>query len=145
MVKRGFTLFEVLLIIAIVAAVFVISAPYDLEFYRGQLTGDAQANIIDALQRARHNAVLQKNDSDFGVHIEAPNYVIFQGSDYNDRVMEQDEVFPLVDSLTFGGPTDIVFSKLTGVPSATGTITISYGSISRDILIGDSGSVSKAE
>ena len=68
--KFGFTMIEVLLVVAIGAGIFALSAPYSLNFYHTQLINDTQSNIIDALQRARHYAILQKNDSDFGVHFD---------------------------------------------------------------------------
>jgi len=141
----GFTLIEILIIIGIVAGIFVFSAPYTLTFYQRQIIEEAQNNIIDALQRARHNAVLQKNDSDFGVTLsEVPgSYVIFQGSSYAARDAGQDEIFPIISSISVTGIEDVIFSKLTGLPSVTGTTTLISSNLSRGIFIGDSGFISK--
>ena len=145
--KRGFTLIELLLIIGIAAIIFIFSAPYGLDFYQSNLANEAQSNVIDALQRARRNAVLQKNDSNFGVHISTTtsSYTIFQTPDltYGNRVQAQDEVFPVISTVTFSTSTDIIFSKLTGLPNATGTLSVSYGAFSRGILVDDFGDVSK--
>ncbi|MEI6191018.1 MAG: prepilin-type N-terminal cleavage/methylation domain-containing protein [bacterium] len=144
--KRGFSLLELLLVIAIAAGIFAFSAPFGMNFYRTQLLGDVQSNLIDALQRARHNAVLQKNDSNFGVHIESGSYTLFQTPDltYDNRASTTDEVFPVINSITFSGPTDIIFSKLTGAPSATGTIAITYNGIVKGVTVDSSGGISKA-
>jgi prepilin-type N-terminal cleavage/methylation domain-containing protein len=143
--KRGFSLLELLLVIAIAAGIFAFSTPFTLNFYRTQLVDEAQSNLIDALGRARHDAVLQKNDSNFGVHIVAGSYTIFQGNSYAEegRDTTQDEVFPVADNITFTGLSDIIFSKLTGSPNATGTINIALDTLSRKILVDDSGGLSK--
>jgi len=143
--KRGFSLLELVFVVTIVAMVFVFSTPFTMNFYRTQLISDVQSNLIDALQRARHNAVLQKNDSNFGVHIVAGSYTLFQTPDltYASHVSNQDEIFPVVNSISFGGPTDIIFSKLTGIPSATGTIAIIYNIIVKGITVDSSGVISK--
>ena len=142
---KGFSLLEILLVIAIGTGLFLFSAPLALNFYRNQSAEEVRSNLMDALVRAKHNAILQKNDSDFGVTLSevADSYVIFQGSTYNDRESSQDEIFEVTDNTNFTGLTDIIFSKLTGLPSATGTIYVNYGAISKGILIGDSGSISK--
>ena len=144
--NKGFSLIELLLVVAVAAGIFVFSAPFGMNFYRTQLLGDVQSNLIDALQRARHNAVLQKNDSNFGVHISmaSSSYTIFQTADtYANRVSAQDEVFPLINNITFSGPTDIIFSKLTGAPNATGTVSMAYDILTKGITVDSSGGISK--
>jgi prepilin-type N-terminal cleavage/methylation domain-containing protein len=144
--NKGFSLIELLLVVAVAAGIFVFLAPFGMNFYRTQLLGDVQSNLIDALQRARHNAVLQKNDSNFGVRIVVGSYTIFQTPDltYASRVSDQDEVFPMVNNIAFSGPNEIVFSKLTGIPNATGTVVIDYDIITKGIIVDSSGGISKA-
>jgi prepilin-type N-terminal cleavage/methylation domain-containing protein len=143
--KRGFSLLELLFVVTIVALVFAFSTPFTMNFYRTQLINDVQSNLIDALQRARHNAVLQKNDSNFGVHIVSGSYTLFQTPDrtYINRVSNQDEVFPVVNDIAFSGPVDIIFSKLTGLPNTTEAIVIAYDKFIRGIVVGSSGVISK--
>lgn len=152
MKSQGFTLIEILLVVGISVLIFAFSTPYSLNFYRTQLVEEVRNNVISALQQARHNAVLQKNDSSFGVTLSevSDSYVLFQGEDYNDadgvngRDSSLDEVYPVISEITFSDLTDVVFSKLTGLPSATGTITISYDSVVKTILVEDFGVVSKS-
>jgi hypothetical protein len=133
-------------VIAIATIIFSFSAPYSLKFYRTQLVEEVRSNIINTLQQARHNAVLQKNDSSFGVTLsEVPeSYVLFQGDSYAERETAQDDIFPVISDITFSGLTDVVFAKLTGLPNATGTISVSYGTIVRNILVEDFGVISKS-
>lgn len=145
MKKSGFTLIEILLVTAIAVGIFAFSAPYGLNFYRTQLVEGARSEIIDALQRARHYAVLQKNDSSFGVKIDSTlhNYVLFQGASYAGREETLDEIYDLLPEIEVSGVTEVVFSKLTGLTSDVGTTTLAYDSLVREILIESMGGVSK--
>lgn len=137
---------ELLLVVAIGVIIFLFSAPYGLDFYRTQLLNEAQSNIIGSLERARHNAVLQKNDSNFGVYLIPGSFTIFETPTllYADRVMANDEVYSLPTDVNLA-TTTIVFSKLTGLPSATGTIALTFNDLTRGVLIDDAGVVSKAD
>jgi len=143
--KRGFSLIELLLVIAIATIIFTFSSPFILNFYRTNVVNEAQSNIIDALQRARHYAVLQKNDNSFGVSFTglADNYVLFQGTTYGEDATE-DEIFPYDGVTITSEPAidEVVFSKLTGLPSATSTIAVDFSGFSRYILIDNSGLIS---
>jgi prepilin-type N-terminal cleavage/methylation domain-containing protein len=145
--EKGFSLVELLLVVAIAAGIFVFVAPLSLNLYRTQLIEESRSNIVDALQRARHYAVLQKNDSAFGVHFDAETneYILFQGSTYDDRDESQDEVFSLIEDITFTGETDIIFSKLTGLTATTSTTTLIYSNFFRGILVEASGGISRVD
>ena len=143
--KRGFTLIELLIVIAITAIIFALSAPFALNFYHTQLINEAQSNIVSALERARHNAILQKNDSNFGVHFESGKYVIFQGDAYDVNDVTNNEEYPVVSGITFTGETDIIFSKLSGITATTSTTTLTYKNFSRGILMDESGNISKTD
>ncbi len=143
----GFTMIEILLVVGIAAGVFALSAPYSLNFYRTQMLEDTVSNVVNALQRARHNAVLQKNDSNFGVYMDNSThaYTLFQGDSYTEKVTAQDEEFTVIEDMTFSGVTEVIFSKLTGATLNTGTTTITYGNLSRGILIGETGGLTTLE
>jgi type II secretory pathway pseudopilin PulG len=144
--KRGFTLIEILLVVGIAVGIFAFSAPFGLNFYKTQLVEEARSNIVSALQEARRNAILQKNDSAFGVHIIKGSYTIFQGSTYASRIRELDQVFTISGDIDIDWPkTDVVFAKLTGQPSTTGTLSLSYGNIIEGIIINNSGILVKGE
>jgi len=152
MMKKGFSLLEIIFVIAIAGIVFAISSPYVLDFYRRQLLDEARSNIISALEQAKHNSILQKDDDSFGVSLTLLNgyYVIFQGDATSTKATStreesEDIEYPVISGITFSGLTDVVFSKLTGLPSATGTITLDYGGISKGILVDSSGTISKVD
>lgn len=145
--NKGFSLIEMIVVMGMMLVVFYFSVPYGINFYRSQMLEAARGNIINALEQARHNAILQKNDSNFGVTLSqvANSYVVFQGTAYGTRAVDQDEIFPLSADIAYTGLTDVIFYKLTGLPSATGTISLTYGTVSKTILIGDSGGISEED
>ncbi len=129
---RGFTIIELLLVIATLALLSFLSVPVSLNFYRSQLVATSQNELLDALTRAQYNAKLQKADSRYGVYIDTNSFILYKGSVYGEDP-SYDEVYIQPDVLSFStsGSTaiqtnDINFLKLTGLTSATGTITITH-------------------
>ncbi len=144
--NTGFSLIEVLLVVGMGAIIFAMSAPFSMRLYKTQILDEAQSNIVEALQRARHNASLQKYDSQWGVYLDDADdhFVLFAGDSYAEKVDAYDEDYPLNAGITVTGDwTEVVFSKLTGLPSTTGTTTLTYGNLTRGILVESSGVVSK--
>lgn len=143
--EKGFSLVEVLLVIALAVIIFYFSTPLALNFYHGQLVTDTRNGVADALQVARHNSILEKNDTTFGVDFTsvANNYIIYQGHSYYNGSVDQS--FPIPNTIKITGLSDVVFAKTSGLPSATGTITFTDGNISKRLFILDSGIISKAD
>jgi type II secretory pathway pseudopilin PulG len=149
--NKGFTMIEILLVVGIAVSIFFLSAPFGLNFYRTQVVEETQDNINTALQRARHNAILQKNDSSFGVKFNTTlgSYTIFQGISFAERVTDQDEIFYLPAGITLEVPDgeEIVFSKLTGTPnsSGVGSISINLNGVIKTITVDENGLLSKLD
>lgn len=160
--KKGFTLIELLIVIGMMTILAGFTMPVGMTFYRSQAVEGARSELIETLSRARHNAVLMKGDSRYGVLIN-PNdpvsgdlisFTLYKGASFDTRTEEDedyDEVYIQVPNLTISvsGSSDLLegdinFSKLTGLTTATGTITITHGSgsESRSIFIDNFGKVS---
>jgi len=140
----GFTLLELLIVIGMTVIVFAFSMPFGLQFYRSQIADETSNNLVDVLRNARQYAVLQKNDSSFGVYLDSThgNIILFQGPSYSGRNQTYDEVYPFTSGVSLGGLNEIVFSKQTGTPSATGTVDVSYGPVAKAVTIAESGGIS---
>ena len=69
--------------------------------------------------------MLGKYDRAFGVKFLPDQYVLFQGTSYLSRITSEDETHVLPSGIVLSGlPDEVLFAKQTGIPSATGTLTV---------------------
>ncbi len=120
----GFTLVEILLVIGMLAFLAVIIMPITLDFYKSQQLDTHTRQIIQTLRMAQLSAMSVEEDSNFGVYLTNDNYTLFRGSSYVARETQYDEVFDLPQIINISGLSEAVFSKLDGLPSATGQIIL---------------------
>jgi len=121
--RNGFTLIEILLSVALIAAMFAVTGPVLNSFYLWNELNVTATETAQSLRRAQALARAGDHDSEWGVHVGAGQVVLFQGSTYAGRVASYDELFTYPTAILAGGLTDIAFSKNTGVPTVTGTVT----------------------
>lgn len=134
--QTGFTLLEVLIVVALM----IILAATALPLY-GNLQWTAQLNEIEAravgeLRLARELSSARSGDSQYGVYFEvnpasADRMIFFRGASYALRNPDYDRTTSLSDILTLqsglsGGGDEVVFTKNFGIPSVTGTITLTH-------------------
>ncbi len=139
--NKGFTLAELLVAIALAAGLAAWSIPASLRFYESHMVDETARDMAQILRRAREQAIAQKNDAAFGVQLSISSYSLFQGSSYAARIVSEDEVYQLPAGVAASGMSEIVFSKRTGIPAATGAIEIASGSLSKTITINAEGLV----
>ena len=120
--KHGFTLIEILLVIAILPT---ISGLTIVSFQRFQIRSDlnlASEQINQGIARARLLAQNGKDDGAWGFY--ASNGTVFEGLSYPTRTIASEEYYPMPSTIQISGLTEVVFSKGEGRPSATGTIVL---------------------
>ncbi len=148
----GFTLVETVLVIVIVA-ILATFASFNLygSYQNQQLQSDAE-EIAYALRGARDNSVNQKNSDEWGVHFDnaaSPTgfFAVFEGANYasGKNIVRTN----LSSSVIFKNPpvassTDIIFSKMAGLPSSAASIIISLNNSSstKAITVNSSGEIS---
>jgi len=135
----GFTLIEVLVSISIIAILAGISVPAYKVLQEKNNLETAKITITSALRRAQVLAQASKDDSEWGLHIEAGQGTIFRGADYSSRDIQSDENFSLSLQVAFSGLSDIIFSKLFGFPQTNGAITLTNANETKDITINQKG------
>lgn len=136
---KGFTLAEVLIVIIIVAIILVLVLPLGVGFYRTQQLDTTVEEVIQALRRAQSNAMAVDGDVTWGVYFTSGQYSLFKGASYATRTDE--EVFDTLDDIAFGGISEIVFTKLTGLPDSTGNITLTLDAEVETISINSVGRI----
>jgi len=141
--KKGFTLQEMLLVIALMAIMAVISVPIYQSF---QVKNDVDlvANVVaSTARRAQILAQGQSGDSSWGIKFTSSAVVLFKGATYATRDVNFDENFDVPTTITGGGTTEFVFAKLTGFPLSTGTMTLTTSTNEvRTVVINSYGTVS---
>lgn len=139
----GFTLIELLIVVAMTFLVAALTLPVALAFVESQVLDEMTNDVASVLRRANSQAVFGKHASSFGVKILPSSFVLFEGSSYAERVTAEDEIFSFSSNLNLSGPDEIVFAKISGTTSATGTISISVSNKQREITVYENGKIEK--
>ncbi|MDD3896857.1 MAG: prepilin-type N-terminal cleavage/methylation domain-containing protein [Candidatus Peribacteraceae bacterium] len=124
--RRGFTAIELLLVLGILATTASLSFPmYRQYLIRSDLEVSRQ-NIAQGLQRARFLAQVAMNDSAWGFSTDGlpGRGILFMGGSFAMRDAEYDEYYSIPATVAVSGLTEVTFAKITGQPSAMGTITL---------------------
>lgn len=143
-INRGFTLVEILLVITIMLTLSVPTAA----FYGRFLTQNAVSNTVDqiagSLRKAQTYAMAGKNgSSNWGVNFGAKTITLYSGNSYVTRTPALDEKFSVNTNVSVVGLTDLNFTRVTGIPASSPTITVSGGNTSKTISINSQGVVSR--
>jgi len=140
--RRGFTLVELLLSMALIGVVAFFSVPV---YQSSQVKNDLDIAALESAQSMRRAMMLSQGmdaDDSWGVKAQSGSLVVFKGASYGARDMAYDEVFDLPGSIVASGVTEFVFSKFTGWPTPAGTLTLtsSNGDV-KNIILNDFGMV----
>ncbi len=125
--KRGFTLIELLLSITLIAIVSTFIFTSFVEYRNQQVFQSAVVEVASVIKETRQKTLSSETTTQFGIYFFSDHLVVFEGAIYNPAsVTNQIKTLPgvtVTPSLT-GGVSEFIFTRLTGVPSAIGAITI---------------------
>lgn len=122
--RPGFTLNEIIVVVAVFVLMMGISLPYLGDFYRNQNTGAYCKNIRQALYRASYRAIAGERNEPWGVQFNTNDYILFAGPNYANRKTQFDEEHDIPNTMTITAPSEIVFEKFNGQPVTTGTVSL---------------------
>lgn len=133
--KSGFTLIELIMVIAIMALLFGIFLGTFVKFRKNQALAMDTDTVISLLRQARNQTLSSKNSASYGVHFTAPKVTIYTGPTYSSGATDnQDFTLSSTDTILTitlsGGGSDVLFNRLTGETSQNGTVVISSPGIS---------------
>ncbi|GEM_PF-4975818 len=125
----GFTLFEVILVLAIVAFLAASSVPFYGALQKFSVIDSGKTGLEHEIRLSQKKSLFGKNNLGYGIYLEANRYVSYQGNSYATREPVYDhEVFFDSIHLGFNGfaltgvGVDIHFALSTGLPNNTGII-----------------------
>jgi len=144
---KGFTLVEIVIVLSIVAILTFITFISFLVLNKTQALDEQTKSIVSVIERARSLTLGAKDDTPYGVHFETTKIVLFKGNTYvpinPSNITENLNYLTTLSLISLTGSTsNIVFSRLWGSVSATGTVRLSLKSnnlASSTVIIYDSG------
>jgi prepilin-type N-terminal cleavage/methylation domain-containing protein len=139
----GFTLVELLLVMALVLIVGMVTSSIGISYYQSQILTETTDNFTSVLRQAQGYAMSGKNNSAFGIFVAEDSYVLFEGQDYESRLSNEDMIFPINSYINISGPSEIIFSPFTGTSNVVDTVYISFGSRAKQVEILSSGYIDK--
>ena len=124
--KRAFTLLEMFLVIALIGLLGAITIPFYQSLQINTQRETLSNELISSLHRAKLKAISAVDDQSWGVNLSQSQIIIFRGADFLNRDQNYDEIIEMPKNVSISGPvTEIVFNKFTGLPTASGTISVS--------------------
>lgn len=121
---RGFTLIEILLSLSMMAVIAAFSLPVALNYQQRSGAHIAKDTTAQQLRRAQTLSVAGEGDDSWGVYIQTGTVTLFKGSSYAARDTSYDEENSIQSSIAVSGVSEVVFDRVTGIPSTTGAIML---------------------
>lgn len=133
-IKRGFTLIEILLVIAITGVIVAVSISPLNNLIKAQALDKDYISVAALVDQAKSLSINSKAGSQYGVRFTGSTAVLFKGINYtpgdpNNQIYDLNSRVNISEIDFDGGAADeIVFSRLTGYANASGTVTVSLKS-----------------
>lgn len=126
--SEGFTLIEILIVVAIIAVVTLVALASLSTLQRQVDITSSSQNIISVLHLARSKTLASEGANSYGVHFETSQYVLFTGTSYsssdtNNKVYSLSGVQISQINLA-GGGSEVVFDRIQGTTSENGNIVL---------------------
>lgn len=139
---KGFTLPEILLSIALLSIIGGMTIPtYRIFFVRNDLD-IATMTLAQNLRRAQALSQSLDGDMTWGVRVGVGSILIYKGPSFVLRDPVFDENTSITTTIVPTGINEVNFSKVYGIPSATGTFTFtSQTNEIRNVTINEKGMV----
>lgn len=141
--KQGFTIIELLLVVAIITIVATFAIESFIEYRDTQSARAVVVDLSSIFNETKQKTLSSETSTQLGVYFSTSTIVVFEGASYN-PVASGNIIhsFPNTDiDVQLSDSSDqVVFARLTGVPSATGTIEIGHTRLNSTTTIGIIGS-----
>ena len=139
---------EILIVIAVLGIIFAVVLPQFSKSREMQVLKSTISDVLSVFEKAKSQTLASMDSSEYGVRFESDKVIIFKGTvfvsdDDNNEIINI--ISPaMISDVTLNGISgssgSLYFNRLSGIPSKTGTITISTSSYSKIITISATGS-----
>ena len=142
--RSGFTLIELILVLAIMLTISVMALAFYSRFLLQNAVSNSSDQLAGSLRKAQIYSMVGKQNSAWSVNFSSSTITVYKGTAFATRDASFDEKFSVNSNVSVSGITDINFTRLTGVPApSTSSITISSGTNSDIINVNSQGVVSR--
>lgn len=143
--RWGFTLIELILVVAIITTVGGLSASFYGRFINQNAVSNTVDQIVQLTRKAQTYAMLSRksNSAGWGICLSSPNLILYQGVSCLSKNSALDEKFQVNTAISISGLTDINFTRVNGIPSTTPTIVVSGLGISKQVVVNSLGMISR--
>ncbi|MBX4198175.1 prepilin-type N-terminal cleavage/methylation domain-containing protein [Candidatus Parcubacteria bacterium] len=128
--RSGFTILELMIVMGILGLLsYITITTFSLFNTTQALNRDVQL-IVTSLEEARSKTISSDDSSQYGIHFATTTITLFKGSSFNSADPLNQIVFlnttNRVSAITLaGGVKDVIFSRISGDVSGSGTVVIS--------------------
>jgi type II secretory pathway pseudopilin PulG len=120
--RPAFTTLELLLVVGILAGLAAFSIPAYRDYQVRSDLVRVTDQVSQALGRAQLRSQAGQQESEWGYSVS--HATLFAGTSYTGRNPSHDEFYPMPDTIATSGLDEVSFARVTGAPSATGTIIL---------------------
>ncbi len=138
---RGFTLTELIVVLAIVGALVSVTAGSYQAVLKAGDARHAALVYVDALREAQNRAKLMEQGTGWGATIVPPNVIVFSGTSYESRAAARDKRYALPGGVTITGATTTVFATFSGAPDRIATTTFANAYASTTVTLTSGGGI----
>lgn len=126
---KGFTLIEILVVIAILVLLSALVWPPFMDFKRNESLRAVVLEVESVLQQARSETLAARGGNNFGVKFEVDRVTLFIGNSYDsldptNRVTLLPKIVNISNIELTGDSTVVVFERLTGRALSSGRVDI---------------------
>jgi prepilin-type N-terminal cleavage/methylation domain-containing protein len=141
--QRGFTFIELLLVITLLLILGTMGTAFTARFLTQNAVDNTTDQFTNSLRKAQLNAMMGKQNSNWGVNYTSNTITLYRGNSYATRTIGFDERYTVNAGVTVTGISDINFTRVTGLPGSTPTITISGSGSNNSITINSQGVINR--
>lgn len=139
--SQGFTLIEIMLVMAIITAMTAVGAPFYLSLSRNNDLDVATSLLAQDLYQAQTYSRNRAQDSQWGVAVNGQVITLFSGPNYASRNTANDVVYTVPGAINISGSGQIVYSKLYGLPQTAGSFSLTANGNTRTVVVNNKGMV----
>ncbi len=141
--KNGFTFLELLIVLSIMLVIGVMSSVIYSRFLLQNAVANTQDELFGQFRKAQLYAMVGKQNSNWGVNYGTNKITLYKGNSFASRTTAFDEIFTVNTTVNVNGLSDENFSRITGTPSTTLSITMSGGGNSKTLSVNAQGMASE--